>query len=58
MKAKGMGDTVDIITTATGIKRVVRVISSITGKDCGCKKRRERWNDPSLLVNKVIYNAK
>ena len=34
---KGLGDTIDRITTATGIKSAV-------GKQCGCAKRREKLN--------------
>ena len=34
---KGLGDTIDRITTVTGIKSAV-------GKGCGCAKRREKLN--------------
>ena len=44
MKSKGLGDTVEKITTATGIKKVVNTVSRITGKDCGCNKRKELLN--------------
>lgn len=54
--SKGLGDTIEKITTATGIKKVVDTISNITGKDCGCNKRKEKLNDPSLFVNRVFYN--
>lgn len=40
-KSKGLGDTIDKITTATGIKKVVK---SVTGGNCGCEKRREKLN--------------
>jgi hypothetical protein len=55
-KSKGLGDTIEKITTATGIKKVVDKISEATGKDCGCEGRKERLNNPNLLVNKVFYN--
>jgi hypothetical protein len=55
-KGKGLGDTIEKITTATGIKKVVDKISEATGKDCGCEERKERLNNPNLLVNKVFYN--
>lgn len=54
--SKGLGDTIEKITAATGIKKVVEAVSSATGKECGCKKRREALNNPDLLVNKVFYN--
>lgn len=55
-KSKGLGDTIERITTATGIKKVVDTIAESTKKDCGCKERKERLNNPDLLVNKVFYN--
>lgn len=55
-KSRGFGDTVEKITTVTGIKKVVDTIAKSTNKDCGCKERKERLNNPDLLVNKVFYN--
>ena len=43
-KAKGLGDTLEAITEATGIKAVVEVFSKATGLDCGCDKRKETLN--------------
>lgn len=43
-KSRGFGDTVEKITTATGIKKVVDAVANATGKDCGCKKRKEALN--------------
>ena len=43
-KSKGLGDTIEKITKATGIKKVVKKVSEITGKDCGCAKRQETLN--------------
>ena len=43
-KSKGLGDTIDKITKATGIKRVVNTVSKIVKKDCGCGKRKETLN--------------
>jgi hypothetical protein len=43
-KSKGLGDTIEKITTATGIKKVVETVAKATGKDCGCKKRRDALN--------------
>ena len=44
MKSKGLGDTIEKITKTTGIKKVVDELSKVTGKDCGCKKRKEALN--------------
>ena len=54
-KSKGLGDTIEKITTATGIKKVVDTVAKATGKDCGCKKRKEILNNKNLLVNKILY---
>jgi hypothetical protein len=43
-KSKGLGDTIERITTATGIKKVVDSVAKATGKDCGCKARRDALN--------------
>ena len=43
-KSKGLGDDIEKFTEATGIKKVVEKVSEITGKDCGCKKRKECLN--------------
>lgn len=44
MKSKGLGDTIEKITTATGIKKVVDTVSKATGRPCGCKERRDSLN--------------
>jgi len=38
---KGVGDTVEKITKATGIKKIVKWLA---GEDCGCDKRQEELN--------------
>lgn len=55
-KSKGLGDTIEKITTATGIKAAVDAFSDATGIDCGCNKRKEtlnkmfRYNNPECLL--------
>ena len=44
-KSKGLGDTIEKITKATGIKKVVYKVSEVTGKDCGCGKRKDVLNE-------------
>lgn len=42
---KGLGDTVEVVTTATGIKKTVENVTKAMGKeDCGCNKRKEALN--------------
>jgi hypothetical protein len=45
IRSRGLGDTIEKITTATGIKAVVSKIANVTGKDCGCKQRKEALNN-------------
>jgi|TARA_R110002153_G_scaffold4195_1_gene20117 hypothetical protein len=45
MKSRGLGDTVEKITTVTGIKRIVEKVSEITKKPCGCNKRKDALNE-------------
>jgi hypothetical protein len=44
MKSKGLGDTIEKVTTATGIKKVVETVVKAAGKDCGCNKRKDALN--------------
>ena len=40
-KSKGLGDSIEKFTEATGIKAVVKAIA---GEDCGCDERRDKLN--------------
>ena len=42
--SKGLGDTIEKITTATGVKQLVKLASEKIGKPCGCNKRKEILN--------------
>tara|TARA_R110002167_G_scaffold87764_2_gene236895 strand:+ start:84 stop:305 length:222 start_codon:yes stop_codon:yes gene_type:complete len=44
-QSKGLGDTVEKFTRATGIKKAVDVVSKAIGKDCGCKNRKNKLNE-------------
>jgi len=39
-----MGDAVEKVTKATGVKYVVDRVSKATGKDCGCGRRKDSLN--------------
>lgn len=43
-RSRGFGDTVEKITKATGIKKIVETVSEVTKSDCGCNKRRDTLN--------------
>ena len=43
-ESKGLGDTIEKITKATGIKKVVDTVAKATGKPCGCGARKNALN--------------
>ena len=43
-ESKGLGDDIEKITKATGIKKVVDTFAELTGIDCGCDARKEKLN--------------
>jgi len=43
-KSRGLGDTIEKVTTVTGIKAVVESAAKVVKKDCGCSKRRDTLN--------------
>jgi len=49
-----LGNTIEKITTATGVRKVVKIISKKLGVDCGCDERKESLNNPNLLINKML----
>lgn len=49
-----LGNAIELVTEATGIKKVVDTISEKTGRDCGCSARKEKLNNPNLLINKIL----
>ena len=52
-KAKGLGDTIEQITEATGIKAAVEMFSKATGIDCGCDERKAKLNELFSYTRKV-----
>lgn len=40
-KSKGLGDTVEKFTTATGIKAATK---AVFGDNCGCNERKDKLN--------------
>lgn len=43
-KSKGLGDSIEKFTKATGIKKAVETVAKATNTDCGCGKRRDTLN--------------
>jgi hypothetical protein len=52
-KAEGLGDTIESITEATGIKAAVEMFSKATGIDCGCDERKAKLNELFSYSRKV-----
>ena len=52
-KDKGLGDTIERVTKATGIKKVVDTVAKATGKDCGCKGRKNKLNKMFPYIGEV-----
>ena len=42
--SRGLGDTIEKITKATGIKKVVDTVSKAVKKDCNCGARKDTLN--------------
>ena len=45
MKSQGLGDSIERFAQATGIKKIVDTVNKVTGKDCGCDKRKKMLNE-------------
>ena len=41
---EGLGNTVEDIIHITGLDRIARMYTQITGNDCGCEQRKEYLN--------------
>jgi len=41
----GLGDLVFYFTKYTGIRYIVKKISKLRGRNCGCDERRNKWNN-------------
>ncbi len=59
VKSRGFGDDIAKFTKATGIDRAVKKVTKAVGiEDCGCEERKEKLNNPKLLINRVFYRKK
>ena len=50
-KAEGLGDVVEKITEATGIKKAVKWLA---GDDCGCDERKEKLNNLLKILKRPV----
>ena len=44
IKSKGLGDSIEKFTKATGIKKVVDTVVKATNSGCGCNNRKDALN--------------
>ena len=44
LKSRGLGDTIEKFTQATGIKKADDTVAKATGSGCGCTNRRDSLN--------------
>jgi len=52
MKSKGLGDSIEKITTKTGIKNMVDIVSKGLNIPCGCEGRKDALNKIFPYKNK------
>ena len=45
----GLGDTVEDIIHILGLDRFAKLYTQISGKDCGCQKRKDSLNQIQML---------
>jgi hypothetical protein len=42
---RGLGDVIETAARLLGIKRAVKTVERVTGKECGCPARRQALNE-------------
>jgi len=52
MKSKGLGDSIEKVTKATGIKTMTEIISKGLNVPCGCEGRKDALNKLFPYKNK------
>ncbi len=53
--SKGLGDSIEKFTKATGIKSFANYVTKKTGKPCGCNKRKELLNKAFPYKQKSLW---
>jgi|TARA_R110000744_G_scaffold65085_5_gene133755 hypothetical protein len=55
-KSQGFGDSMAKIAKAIAADKAADKIAKALGmEDCGCDGRKDKLNNPDLLVNKIFY---
>lgn len=53
-RARGLGDIVHKVTTATGVAGAMKAVERVTGKPCNCGQRRAALNAAVPFSDKVM----
>ncbi len=53
-----LGDMVEKFTHATGLDRIAKTYTRITGNDCGCARRKEQLNEADRMIRKAGKHLK
>ena len=48
---KPLGELAADFTHATGIEQLAEAYTRVTGRDCGCERRRQKLNDLSYRIS-------
>ena len=43
--SRGLGDTIARIAHATGVDQIAHAFERVTGRECGCERRRQALNE-------------
>jgi len=54
-KPKGLGDVIEKVTKATGIKSAVK---TLIGENCGCDERRDKLNELFPMYENISMDAR
>lgn len=57
VSGKGLGDSISEVTRITGIDQLAESYETITGKSCGCEKRKHLLNKIQLPSLGEMYNS-
>ena len=57
LSGTGLGDSVQELTEITGIKKLASSYEAITGKPCGCDKRRQILNNIQLPDLSMLFKS-
>lgn len=54
---EGVGETVKRVADKLGLGKLAKLFTDVTGEDCGCEDRREKYNKKRVLWRKKTVNC-